>query len=204
MVYYTNRLKKSLTTGCDRAMSERLRTVCFSGHRPEKMPDDPQLLAVTKSMLYYHIEDSIRAGYTRFISGLARGVDLWAAMYVLELKQRHSQLELICVKPRQDHGAAFRGEDLYVLDSVLERADSLICTECSDGENCYKRRNRYMVDHASKLIAVVNQYRSGTGQTIAYARKQGLELCVIDIRKVTGEAEKLGLLPVGYDSQLSL
>lgn len=168
------------------------------------MPDDPQLLAVTKSMLYYHIEDSIRAGYTRFISGLARGVDLWAAMYVLELKRQYPNLELVCVKPKENHGANFRGEDRYVLDSILERADSLVCTEDDSRENCYKRRNRYMVEHSDKLIAVVNQYRSGTGQTIAYARKKGLVLCVIDVRKATGEAEKLGLLPTEAQLQLSL
>lgn len=186
-------------------MAEQILTACFSGHRPEKMPDDPQLLAVTKSMLYYHIEDSVRAGYTRFISGLARGVDLWAAMYVLELKRQYPQLELVCVKPTHNHGAAFRGEDRYVLDSVLERADALLCTESEEGSrDCYKRRNCYMVDHSSKLIAVVNHYRSGTGQTIAYARRQGLALCVIDVRKVTEEAEQLGLMPADGIVQLSL
>lgn len=30
----------------------------------------------------------------------------------------------------------------------------------------YRLRNQYMVDRSSKLIAVVDDYKSGTGQTI--------------------------------------
>lgn len=172
-------------------MSEQELTVCFSGHRPEKLPDHPQLLAVTKSMLYFQIEQAVREGYTRFISGLARGVDLWAAMYVLELKRQYPQLKLICVKPMESHGAQFNGEDRYMLDSVLARADECICTDDGTGEGCYKKRNRYMIAHSDKLIAVVNHYRSGTGQTIAYAKKQGLKLCIIDLRKVAAQSEPL-------------
>jgi uncharacterized phage-like protein YoqJ len=42
------------------------------------------------------------------------------------------------------------------------------------------KRNRYMVDHSSVLIAVFDGVLGGTMQTINYARKKGLE--IIEIR----------------------
>ena len=38
-----------------------------------------------------------------------------------------------------------------------------------------------MADRSSKLIAVVDDYKSGTGQTINYARKQGLKINIINV-----------------------
>lgn len=164
----------------------RENTVCFSGHRPEKLPGiadhNEQLLRMIKSMLYYQIHAAIDEGYTDFISGLARGVDLWAAAYVLEQKLAHPALRLTCVKPTRQHGSGFQGDDRYLLGSVLDRADAIVCTSEEYTKDCYKRRNCYMVDHAARLIAVVDDYRSGTGQTIAYAKKSGLELCIIDVK----------------------
>lgn len=171
----------------------REKTVCFSGHRPEKLPaqdgDESQLLMMIKSLLYYQIRRSAEEGYTRFITGLARGVDLWGAGYVLELKRDFPGLQLICVKPTDSHGKSFRGEERYLFDSVLARADEMHCTGSRYTRNCYQTRNRYMVDHAQRLIAVVDDYNSGTGQTISYARKSGLELCVIDVGKLRKRAE---------------
>ena len=44
---------------------------------------------------------------------------------------------------------------------------------------CMQRRNRYMVDHASLLIAVNDGARGGTRSTIEYAFKRGVN--VLDI-----------------------
>ena len=59
------------------------KSVCFTGHRPEKLPGygemNNSLLNMIKSMLYYRIYLAAQSGYEYFISGLARGVDLWAA-----------------------------------------------------------------------------------------------------------------------------
>ena len=39
-----------------------------------------------------------------------------------------------------------------------------------------------MVDRSGTLIAVVSDYRSGTGATIRYAEKQGIEVRTIDAK----------------------
>ena len=59
----------------------------------------------------------------------------------------------------------------------------MVCVSDEYSRDCYKNRNYYMVDRSSKLIAMVNDYKSGTGQTISYAKKNGLLLSVTDISK---------------------
>ena len=46
---------------------------------------------------------------------------------------------------------------------------------------CMLRRNRYMVDHSSRLIAAFDGTLGGTMYTVTYAMKQGTEVEIIDI-----------------------
>ena len=68
------------------------KTICFSGHRPEKLPfkgdDLSPVTGAIKSILYKEITECIESGYNRFITGLARGVDNWAADIVIDFKSR--------------------------------------------------------------------------------------------------------------------
>ena len=57
---------------------------CFTGHRPEKlgMPETEVVESLKKE-----IRTAIADGFQTFISGMARGVDLWAAEIVLALRE---------------------------------------------------------------------------------------------------------------------
>lgn len=164
----------------------REKTVCFTGHRPEKLPGygeiENQVLRVIKSMLYFQIYQAAENGYKYFVSGLARGVDLWAAEYVYDIKNRFPDIKLIGVKPFASHGESFRGEDLWSFSNILAKADEIVCVSEEYSRDCYKIRNQYMVDRSSRLIAVVDDFKSGTGQTINYARKKGLEINIINVK----------------------
>lgn len=162
------------------------KTICFTGHRPEKLPgygdpDNPSL-SMIKSMLFYQICRAIDEGYRYFISGVSKGVDLWAARYVLKAQAEHPDISLICVKPFEQHGQSFKGEELFEFNNIIACADEVICLSDRYTRDCYKKRNCFMVDHSSRVIAVVGDYRSGTGQTISYARKQGLEINIIKVQ----------------------
>lgn len=164
----------------------RKRTVCFSGHRPEKLPlngySGSRVTRYLKSILYKEILDSITAGYDRFITGLARGVDLWAGEILMELKAQGENISIIAVKPHKGHGDNFTGEEKFSLGRLISKADEVICLADEYRKGCLQRRNEYMVDHSGKLIAVVSDYRSGTGATIRYAEKQGIEVRIIDAK----------------------
>jgi len=141
-------------------------TCCFTGHRPEKLT---QPEGVVKANLEKEILQAISNGFTVFISGMARGVDLWAAEIVLYLKSTGQPIQLICAVPYDGF------EDRWPMDlkslyrSILHKADRVefVCTGYS--RNCFQLRNKWMVDHSSLVIAVYNGGPGGTKNTINYA-----------------------------------
>ncbi len=146
---------------------------CFTGHRPEK-------LGVTQAVLWPVLEaaiiKAINDGIRIFITGMSRGVDLWAAQIVCQQKQRHSDIHLICAIPFKDielrWSAAWR-ETFY---KVLEYADYIKVFSPEFSYASYDIRNRWMVDHSSHIIAVYNGSRGGTYNTLQYALRKQIEI----------------------------
>lgn len=167
---------------------EKNKTVCFSGHRPEKLPDsgnpNSSVIKVLRSLLYKAILDCIECGYNCFIVGLARGVDLWAGEILMELKAHGKNIRIIAVLPFREHGANFHGEEKFILGNILNSADKTVCISEEYSKDCFRRRNEYMVDNSGKLIAVVSDYKSGTGSTIRYAKKCGISTRIIDAKRL--------------------
>lgn len=76
--------------------------VSFTGHRPNKLggyDEDTPLIRAIKDELSHSITNAIVAGYTEFISGMAMGIDTWAAETVLEAKKTCNEIKLICAVP---------------------------------------------------------------------------------------------------------
>lgn len=173
------------------------KTVCFTGHRPEKLggyvceKNMSHFINIIKSMIYYRAYDAAESGYKYFISGVARGVDLWAADAVLDIKKKFPDIKLICAKPFPEHENSLKGKELWCFNNVIEKADDVICVSDRYHRNCYRKRNYYMVDNSSLLIGVVDNFKSGTGQTIEYARKKNLDISLIIVPEI---AEASGLL----------
>ena len=80
----------------------RAKRCCFTGHRPQFItrPIDD-----VKVDLENAIMTAVKDGYRTFITGMARGVDLWAGSIVDRLKLRFPDIKLIAVIPS---GAAKR------------------------------------------------------------------------------------------------
>lgn len=155
----------------------RLHRCCFTGHRPEK-------LLVSEHRIQYRLEQEIRKaaaeGYTVFISGMARGVDIWAAEIVLKLRREGLFVRLICASPFPGFEMGWPGNRQMRYRSVLTQADltRFICPSYS--KDCFSIRNRWMVNHSSRIIAVYNGTPGGTRNTIDYARQCGLSIHSID------------------------
>ena len=141
---------------------------CFTGHRPERlgMPEMEVLFGLKEE-----IRTAITDGFQTFISGMARGVDLWAAEIVLALRDEGVAVRLICASPYRGFESRWSREWQERYRRVMERADLVrfICHEYS--KDCFQRRNQWMVDHSVRVIAVYNGQPSGTRNTIEYARR---------------------------------
>ncbi len=164
------------------------KSVCFTGHRPEKLPDNicfhSTARRIIQSVLYYEILIAIKDGYDTFITGMQRGIDLWAAEIVMELKAKH-RLKLAAVLPYAGMGESFSSPaDKWLYNRVLSSADEVIPLSEKYHKGCMSMRNRFMVEHSSRIIAVIDDEKSGTGQTLRYAEKKQLELRVISLKKL--------------------
>lgn len=137
------------------------------------------------SVLRLSIEDAINEGYKTFISGMAHGIDLWAASFIRDIHARNPEINLVCVLPFRGQKASLHGVALYDYNLLLDAAAQVVCLNNDFTPTCMRERNQYMIDHSSKLIAVVNNYKSGTGMTINMAKKQGIDVRIIDIKKNT-------------------
>ena len=133
-------------------------TCSFTGHRT--IPNNK--IRLIKSQLKETITDLIRKGYTAFCSGGAIGFDMLAAETVLSLKKKHPQIQLFLILP-------CRGQDRYwsltqklSYRKLLNLADRVIFTGEAYEKGCMHTRNRYLVDHASVLVAYLEKDSGGT------------------------------------------
>lgn len=155
------------------------KTCCFTGHRPKFFPFggnicDPaaaKMLRVLESEILQAVAD----GYTIFLYGGALGVDTWAAEIVQRLR-KNLPLTLIAVLP-------FPGYNADVTDAVyrrvIEKSDRIIYVDTERRMSALAARDRYMIDHSSRLIAVYDErshLRSGTRRALCYAIERQLDI----------------------------
>ena len=165
---------------------DRERTCCFTGHRPDKLPwgDDETDFRCErlKGRIAQAVEDAYVAGYRKFFSGMARGSDLYFAEAVLELRERHEDMELECARPCESQADGWPEKERERYQSILDRCNFETLVQHSYDRYCMIRRNRYMVDRSSHLIAVYNGVpKGGTYQTLLYAMKKGLTTHILDL-----------------------
>lgn len=176
------------------------KTVCFSGHRPEKLPDGGDIsspvMGVIRSLLHQEIESAIDDGYTCFITGLARGIDLIAGELVLDFKRKDPRIELVAASPYRAQPKNLRSYEKFIYGCILNEAADIIYVSEEYSKDCMQKRNRFMIDNSSRLIAAVSSYKSGTGQTIRLAEKAGIEIRVINISAITSVANEAKASPV--------
>lgn len=156
----------------------RMHRCCFTGHRPQKLRRSEKEIKVD---LETAIQQAITDGYTTFITGMAYGVDIWAGQIVVRLRKNNPALHLIAAVPfRRGFEDRWSADWKRAYRELLEQADLVkyICPGYNAG--AYQRRNEWMVDHSSRVIAVFNGEPSGTKNTIDFAIKHAIDLIVIN------------------------
>ena len=155
---------------------KRLHRVCFTGHRPEKL-SEPE--SVVRTKLEDAIRSSVEDGYFVFISGMARGVDIWAAEIVLKEREHNSAIKLICASPYKGFEGSWSSDWQKRYNDIMNAADLVrfICPGYSRA--CFQIRNEWMVDHSARVIAVYNGEKGGTRNTIKYAKKHNVDIIMI-------------------------
>lgn len=159
-----------------------MKTCAFTGHRPQNLPfgfneEDERCIDLKKTLREQIINLIENEGVTHFISGMAIGVDMYAAEIVLGLKASYpGESAIPCESQAAKWSEALR--DRYF--DIASKCDKETLIQTHYSPDCMDKRNRYMVDQADVLIAVWDGSPSGTGKTVRYAHQQGKSVTVID------------------------
>lgn len=153
-------------------------TLCFTGHRPESLYGyDPLIEGNRKLLMKLRaiIERMITVkGITTFISGMALGIDMWAARIVIVLREKYPHIKLVCAVPCANHPARWKEESKREHAEILREADHVYYVSDEPYTKwCMHVRDKWMVDNARLVIAVWNGCaEGGTAYTVKYADKR--------------------------------
>ena len=159
---------------------DRKKTLSFSGYRPDKfefiLHQGNEAYLELEKRIENAILQAVDDGYTSFICGAAKGFDLVAGSLVVALKESWAELaelNLVVVLPFQRQG--FSSDPWRTLHRmVLGGASEVITLASKYHPQAYHDRNRYMVDHSSRLICYYDGHKGGTAYTVKYAYENGL------------------------------
>ena len=144
--------------------------LAVTGHRPPKLGGYNLPNPVADAVMQALDEAFMRLRPERVYTGLALGVDQWAADICFA-----NDIPYIAVIPFDGYGARWPEESQATYRLLLSRARSIRCLarEPPDGANVdglIRTRNRYLIAETDALLAVFNgDAHSGTGQTVRIA-----------------------------------
>ena len=163
----------------------REKSCCFTGHRPAKLPwganeNDPRCTAL-KEELFCRLLGIYEAGYSHFICGMAIGCDMFFAEAVLRLKKEHPEITLEAAVPCGSQPDRWTRALRERYNALLDSCSEVKVLQLHYSPDCMQKRNQYMVDKSSLLLACFDGRPGGTMSTILYAQRQGLKTIIIDV-----------------------
>ena len=139
-------------------------TCCFSGHRVLKKDFNVDKLTEI-------VDKLISNGYRTFLVGMAWGFDL--KVFEVLLTKKNYNIDIIACVPCKEQSAYFKKDEKQKYEDFLKQADKVVCVSNEYFDGCMQKRNRYMVDNSSILVAYIYSNIGGTKNTVSYAEKQG-------------------------------
>ncbi|MCR5539635.1 MAG: DUF1273 domain-containing protein [Ruminococcus sp.] len=172
--------------------TDKASTCCFTGHRRRDLPfeGDISKQGVKNLISTVHLlcHEAYGRGIRTFITGMAEGSDIICGSVIMDLmhSEDHPGIELICALPYEDQIREIKlPKDRYIYSLLLRMASAVVVTGNADDSGRYRRRNKFMVDNSSELIAIYKEKQRGSGtlQTINMAKRNGLDMHVIELDK---------------------
>jgi uncharacterized phage-like protein YoqJ len=169
--------------------------VAFTGHRPPRLggygAGENSPIARNVRIVLDHAVDQIIIRYPRgvaFLSGMAQGVDTWAAETVIAQRDagaRHARLVAAIPFAGQERVWPQAAQERY--RNILARADEVAVLRHPTSiptpaqvAGWLHARNRWMIDRADLLVAVFDGSPGGTAEAVRYARDRGVPVARID------------------------
>ena len=169
-------------------MHAKQESCCFTGHRPDKLPwgrdeSDPRCLELKRRMTAA-VREAWEAGYRHFLCGMARGCDLYFGEIVAALREELDGVTLEAAIPCPEQADRWSPGTRERYAALLEQCDTQTVLSPHYTPDCMQRRNRYMVDHSSLLIAAYDGTSGGTRYTLEYALRRGLQISNLHVEEI--------------------
>ncbi|WP_066645043.1 SLOG family protein [Christensenella timonensis] len=160
-------------------------TCCFTGPRTHKLPllqDEAACTRLKRHFMHEVLQKSLQDKCDTFLCGMALGADMLFASLLLEMREVvQLPLRLVCVLPHKFQTKGWSSSACLQYEKILFCANQKILLQDNYTDGCYLKRNRFMVDHSSFLLALYDGTSGGgTGYTVKYAKEQGLSVTCID------------------------
>ena len=166
-------------------MSQREITCCFTGHRPVRLPwssnEQDERCRKLKEQIGEKLDEFYARGYRHFLCGMAIGCDMYFAEAVLALREDHPDVRLEAVIPFGDQPGRWNERQRRRYNSLIDRADRVTVLQTAYTSDCMMRRNRWMVERSSVLLACYDGRPGGTMNTILCAERSGLRVILIEL-----------------------
>lgn len=125
-------------------------------------------------------------GVCKFYIGGSLGVDIWAGEIILHLSElsAFADLEIALVLPFEGHDSNWDDYNKRRMDYIRRHSHSVTILGSPDWSpfECYRKRNRYLVDQSDCILAVYNPAISVRGDAAAMAKlsqKKGIPITYI-------------------------
>lgn len=150
---------------------DKSKSVCFTGHRFVPYTQTKEV----HKRLREEIKNAYNHGYRNFYCGMACGFDMMAATAVLSLQSELHDISLFAVVPFRDQTTRWNEKDRERYDNLLNAADGMVVLSESYFPGCLLRRNDYMIEHSSGVIAYYNgEQKGGTAYTCRRAKAMNM------------------------------
>jgi uncharacterized phage-like protein YoqJ len=139
--------------------------VVFTGHRPDKL-GGYRLPNPTYTKVCQEIDKALRElKPEKVISGMALGVDQWAAYIAHKLN-----IPFVAAIPFEKQESKWPAKSQEIYHQLVKLASEVVIVS-PGGYSADKMqiRNKWMVDHCDKLIAIWDGSSGGTGNCVQYA-----------------------------------
>lgn len=144
------------------------KTVAFSGHR--SLGKDFNKLALCNEIIRL-----IETGYDTFLVGMAVGFDT-ECFKILEKIREKNPIKIIACIPCREQDKNFLTYQKREYQRMVKSADEKIVLQEEYDKYCMLKRNDFLVDNASVLIAYLRKNQGGTEYTVRRAKKKGIKI----------------------------
>lgn len=154
-----------------------------TGHRPKYLGNEYNLVGPYSDYIRKELQKIIEEYKpTKMISGMALGSDtIWAQLAIDNKIPFLAAIPFIGQEAHWPHMTKIRYCRLLEQASEVEVVSESATAEGSVGETM-KARDRWMVDHADMVVAVLDKKRrwSGTAYTARYAKEKKVSVIYVD------------------------